>query len=113
MQAVKWAVTQRVDIISMSWSISDGRSSVTKLEEAIKAANNANITMFCASVGEGAATDNAYPGKYHRCIKIGASTGNGDRLSWVSDSNSDFLLPGQGQVPRLATATNTGVDPSN
>ena len=56
--------------------------------------------MFCASIDEGATSlDNTYPGKGNHCVKIGATTGTGAKLSWVSEKDSDFLLPGEAPPP--------------
>ena len=79
----------------MSWSIK-ASGVLTGLENALQAAVNERIIMFCASIDEGAtAIDRTYPGKEGNCIKIGASTGTGAKLSWVSESNSSFLVPGE------------------
>ena len=84
----------------MSWSI-DTSKPHTRLENAIMEANKKRIIMFCASIDEGVtALDNTYPGKMDSCIKIGASTGTGAKLSWVSDH--DFLFPGE--VPKPAAS---------
>ncbi|RYP40703.1 hypothetical protein DL768_010602 [Monosporascus sp. mg162] len=95
-EAINWAVTQKVDIISMSWSINSNNDSYRDLDKALLGAVNGGIVMFCSSIDEGpTAPDNTYPGKEQNCIKIGAATGNGARLSWVSETKSDYLLPGE------------------
>ncbi|KAK1252160.1 hypothetical protein MKX08_003347 [Trichoderma sp. CBMAI-0020] len=74
-EAIIWAKNQGVDIISMTRD---------------------RIVMFCSSIDEGAtAIDHTYPGRNKNCIKIGACTGTGTKLSWVSDAHSDFLVPGE------------------
>ncbi|KAK1779759.1 hypothetical protein QBC45DRAFT_325176 [Copromyces sp. CBS 386.78] len=98
-EAINWAVNRGVDIISMSWSIHSGGSTIKELESALKKAVDKKIVMFCSSIDEGPMVDdNTYPGRTGHCIKIGASTGDGARLSWVSANNSDFLLPGDESV---------------
>ncbi|KAF4467266.1 Peptidase S8 S53 subtilisin kexin sedolisin [Fusarium albosuccineum] len=122
-EAINWAVSQKVDIISMSWFIKalrgpgndrhhdkgqDGDSDndsesdtggrnndpTRLLKEALNRAVNANIVMFCPSIDEGATNmDKTYPGANKKCIKIGASSNTGARLSWVS-ADSHFLIPG-------------------
>jgi hypothetical protein len=95
LQAITWAVQQGVDIISMSWSIRS-KEPLNLLINALNKASSEKIISFCASIDEGAAAiDNTYPGKVEACIKIGASTGTGSKLSWVSERESDFLLPGE------------------
>ncbi|CAK7226324.1 hypothetical protein SCUCBS95973_006163 [Sporothrix curviconia] len=106
-EAVLWAINQGVDIISMSWSI-NGRDILSKLEDALREADRQKIVMFCASIDEGPSTaDTTYPGKAGNCIKIGASTGTGAKLSWVSDSNSQFLLPGEVPTHKSADTNRT------
>ncbi|KAI1110437.1 hypothetical protein F5Y14DRAFT_363061 [Nemania sp. NC0429] len=107
-EALQWAVTQEVDIISMSWSIR-GRSGITDLANAIKAADAKRILMFCASPDDGTTTDNTYPAKEPSCIKIGACTATGAILSWVSDQSAEYLLPGE--APGLET--DPGAEPSS
>lgn len=86
----------------MSWSIGSNLP-LCELEAALDEAHKERIIMFCASIDEGpTAVDRTYPGKNANCIKIGASTWSGARLSWVSESNSQFLLPGE--APPLKTA---------
>ncbi|KAK3490308.1 peptidase S8/S53 domain-containing protein [Neurospora hispaniola] len=100
-EAIEWAVSRSVDIISMSWSIDldPGSSDINRLKSALDKARAQNIVMFCSSIDEGpVGDDNTYPGKEGSCIKIGASTGDGSRLSWVSAKSSDFLLPGDESV---------------
>lgn len=78
----------------MSWTIESRYGVNEKLDHALHDAANHRIIMFCSSKDEGAtASDSSYPGINPRCIKIGASTGTGARLSWVSD-DCHFLLPG-------------------
>lgn len=77
----------------MSWSIKASESS-HDLGPALQEADGDHVVMFCSSTDEGATSnDSTYPGLVKSCIKIGASTDTGARLSWVS-SESDFLLPG-------------------
>ncbi|KFA70874.1 hypothetical protein S40288_09923 [Stachybotrys chartarum IBT 40288] len=94
-EAIMWAVNHDVDIISMSWSIRSN-SDLSALHRALKTAkDDKKIIMFCSSSDEGAADkDNTYPAKTKTCIKIGASTSTGTKLSWVSKENVNFLLPG-------------------
>lgn len=87
----------------MSWSIEDKSESryldpdLQKMQYALQDAIHKKIILFCSSIDEGMnATDTTYPGKVHGCIKIGASTVEGNKLSWVSTKNSNFLAPGDG-----------------
>jgi hypothetical protein len=108
-QAIKWAINKNVDIISMSWSINTSRI-LSRLNTALQQATKEKIIMFCASIDEGATTyDNTYPGNWASCIKIGACTGTGAKLSWVSEPHSNFLLPGE--VPQSASEPNLWNNP--
>ncbi|KAF2275928.1 uncharacterized protein EI97DRAFT_458926 [Westerdykella ornata] len=103
-EAIEWAIERNVDIISMSWSIRSDDRQHKGLDEALQDAANQGISMFCSSIDEGpTAPDNTYPGKNTSCIKIGAATATGTVLSWVSESKSDFLLPGES--PQLTPET--------
>lgn len=83
----------------MSWSI-DTIVDIPVLETAFENAEKANIVMFCAAIDRGPnVTDQTYPGRSKKCIKIGASTAKGNRLTWVSEKDSDFLAPGEGIQP--------------
>ncbi|KAK4221818.1 hypothetical protein QBC38DRAFT_461075, partial [Podospora fimiseda] len=96
--AIKWSVIQKVDIISMSWFINSS-ADLPGLFNALRSAENSGIAMFCASIDEGGmAPDNTWPGRSKSCIKIGACTGDGDKLSWVSEKNSSFLFPGDAPI---------------
>lgn len=89
----------------MSWSIKSS-SVLPELEEALQAAVNNRIVMFCASIDEGPTTvDKTYPGREANCIKIGACTGMGAKLSWVSETTSQFLLPGE--IPQQVSEPTT------
>jgi len=59
-EAIKWAIKNEVDIISMSWTIQMSPSSVTqlhadeiRLKDAVRQARDANILMFGASADQG------------------------------------------------------------
>lgn len=83
----------------MSWYIKEDERGL--LDEALQLAAGRKIIMFCSSIDEGATdTNTTYPGKIVNCIKIGASTDTGARLSWVS-SDCHFLLPGDARHGRV------------
>lgn len=98
-EAINWAVSQGVDIISMSWSIDPEKNIIQPLDDALNEASRRKIVMFCSSIDEGPMVDDhTYPGRISACIKIGASAGDGAKLSWVSANRSNFLLPGDETV---------------
>ncbi|GLA21359.1 hypothetical protein AnigIFM62618_010666 [Aspergillus niger] len=103
--AVMAAVRQKVDIISMSWTIQeteDNQSSITALQDAIRAALDAKILLFGAASDKGAVTEIEYPCFFDRRIfRIGASTADG-RVYGPSGNpqNLSFIFPGHKISPR-------------
>ncbi|PNP51064.1 hypothetical protein THARTR1_08292 [Trichoderma harzianum] len=101
-EAIEWAVACKVDIISMSWTI-EGRTEafqeskdLDSLKTAISTAETNQILMFCAASDQGSnATENCYPSKWGKCIKIGAATALGDKCTWVPSGQFEYLLPGK------------------
>lgn len=104
-----WAVDQKVDIISMSWTIErktektnspankTSDPAISDLEVAIQSAVKDDIIMFCAARDQGQDGDlvKLYPS--HGCremLRIGAAVPSGDRWTWVNDKAVDFLFPG-------------------
>lgn len=86
----------------MSWTIETkhaDRQDMRSLKKAIDLAEEENIVMFCSASDQGSSSsEDCYPGKWNKCIKIGAATGTGERCAWVPSDASrliDFLLPGE------------------
>ncbi|MCJ1394257.1 hypothetical protein MMC18_007135 [Xylographa bjoerkii] len=101
--AIEWAITEKVDIISMSWSIdkldTDATTNrVTALRNAVLKAADANILLFCANpdkgIGYGTKT---YPTflDSDRIFCIGAAK-EGHPSSQIDTANdkTDLYLPG-------------------
>lgn len=94
--AINYAVSKRVDIISMSLG---GPNDVPQLHEAIINAVNNNILVVCAAGNSGdnsALTDELdYPGAYEEVIEVGAIDMN-KAPAYFSNSNKelDVLAPG-------------------
>lgn len=94
--AVEYAITQKVDIISMSLG---GPSDLPQLHDAIKLATEKNILVVCAAGNEGDKNANtnefAYPGSYNEVISVGAVD---ERKSAARFTNSnkevDLVAPG-------------------
>ncbi|KAK1764325.1 hypothetical protein QBC33DRAFT_203355 [Phialemonium atrogriseum] len=97
--AIRWATSCDVHIISMSWTIETpvaGNEDMQSLETAVRDAANKNILMFCSTSDQGSSTkDICYPGDFEGCIKIGGATDTGEALAWVNAEKIDFLLPGK------------------
>lgn len=105
-KAVKAAVNQNVDIISMSWTVKqveDNDISISQLGEAIKLALDAGILLFCAAADTGAITEVEFPWSYdqRRIFRIGAATADGRIWGPAgSPEKIDFILPGHNVVLR-------------
>ncbi|PSN59993.1 subtilisin-like protein [Corynespora cassiicola Philippines] len=96
-EAVNWAVECGVDIISMSWTIEGENESIPELEAAIMNAERKDIVMFCSASDQGhnSNAQSCYPGSWMKCIRIGAATSTGEKVTWVPDFQYDFLFPGK------------------
>ncbi|RAK99153.1 subtilisin-like protein [Aspergillus ibericus CBS 121593] len=103
--AVMAAVRQKVDIISMSWTIretEDNYNSISALRDAIRAALDANILLFGAASDKGAVTEIEYPCFYDRRIfRIGAATADGRVYDPTGNpQHLSFIFPGHSVAPR-------------
>ncbi|CAK7206066.1 hypothetical protein SEUCBS139899_008849 [Sporothrix eucalyptigena] len=101
-KAIRWAISKKVDVISMSWAIDDNVPSEIKksLGRAIRAAIDSNILIFCANPDKGAEYGNNLTYPYHlekeHIFCIGAAGRNGKRWDWIDakDKSCTYLLPG-------------------
>ncbi|QFT90355.1 Major intracellular serine protease precursor [Bacillus sp. THAF10] len=95
--AINYAVSKNVDIISMSLG---GPLDVSELHDAIKAAVNQNILVVCAAGNEGDGnhhTDEfSYPAAYTEVISVG-SISLQRKSSYFTNSNNeiDLVAPGE------------------
>ncbi|KAI0135081.1 peptidase S8/S53 domain-containing protein [Daldinia grandis] len=114
-EAVKWAIQENVDIISMSWNIERSRSTeadIDALASQIKIAANRNIIMYCAAQDKGQLGDSeveVYPaGSDTTKLRIvGAADPTGHPLNIVSTSKVYYLFPGEATLEN-DNATITG-----
>nr|WP_302597465.1 S8 family peptidase [uncultured Cellulosilyticum sp.] len=94
--ALKYAITQGVDVISMSLG---GPIDVPELHAAIQEAVSKEIVVICAAAnsGDGNALtpEYAYPAYYSEVISVGAATSS-KRVAGFSNSNNqvDLIAPG-------------------
>lgn len=103
---MKAAVDQKVDVISMSWTVKEveeNYNSIKQLGEAIKLALDARILLFCSAADTGALSETEYPWAYdqRRIFRIGAATADG--TIWGPTGSRDkvsFILPGHNVVSR-------------
>ena len=82
----------------MSWTIEPPEDEGVRreLEEAISAADKANILMFCSAADQGAKQTDTYPSRATRRIfTIGAAGPSGETNSWVGNPEKvNFTFPG-------------------
>lgn len=96
--AINYAVKQRVDIISMSLG---GFKDDENLHNAIKKAISSNILVVCASGNDGdgnySTNEYSYPASYSEVISVGAVDKKGNP-AYFSNSNNliDIMAPGVG-----------------
>ncbi|KUI56352.1 Major intracellular serine protease [Cytospora mali] len=105
-EAIHWAVEEDVDIISMSWSIekdttinSQAKPAELQLSEAINAAVNKHILLFCANPDKGKdfLENDTLPNSLNNNIFcIGAATQDGVCWSRIDpeDRSCNYFLPG-------------------
>ena len=94
--AIKYAVEQKVDIISMSLGLSENSP---KLEKAIKEAVSSNISVVCAAGNEGDGNadsfEYSYPAAYVDVISVGAVDKKGIPAKFSNSNTSiDVVAPG-------------------
>lgn len=91
-QGIRWAVSQKVDIISMSLG---APIKVQQVRKAIKLAANHGIPTFVAAGNAGNTKEIFYPANYPETIAIGAIDENFRRASFSNTGeNLDFMAPG-------------------
>ncbi|RDL42487.1 uncharacterized protein BP5553_02466 [Venustampulla echinocandica] len=105
-KAIWAAVQKKVQIISMSWTLDEKglrEDEITDLNDAIKAAADENIVMFCAGSDEASETDRTYPAlsQEKRIFKIGAATANKTMWEWTGKGEVDFIFPGHKVVMEM------------
>lgn len=109
-QAIRAAIDKGVNIISMSWSVeanledsnmersnTQGLNEGHGIGEAVQAAHEAGILMFCSSSDGGNFERPTYPA-YHntdRVFRIGAADAAGQAYKWAGTAGDlDYILPG-------------------
>ncbi|WP_243292255.1 S8 family peptidase [Bacillus sp. FJAT-47783] len=95
--AIHYAIKQKVDIISMSLG---GPSHHPGLHDAIKKAVNENILVVCAAGNEGDGNEQTneftYPGAYNEVISVGAVSARREASLFTNSNNEvDLVAPGE------------------
>ena len=113
-RAVEWAVSRRVDFITMSLG-SGGMDA--GLKQAIDYAEQMNVVVFCAAGNSGPNVDIMYPARFNNTISIGAVNDRFDRTKFSCSGESlDFMAPGLNifsTVPNNRYAIMSGTSMSN
>jgi subtilisin family serine protease len=91
-QAVDWAVSLGVDVLSISWT---SRVLSANLQKAIEKALSRDILIICSTADEGRDPGKIYPARIdHNVITVSACDQNGDRRG-TSQAKVDVLILGQ------------------
>ncbi|KAL9566297.1 hypothetical protein ACKAV7_009656 [Fusarium commune] len=97
-KAIRAAIVQGVQIISMSWTIDPPKDDRERqdLENAIVEAANANILMFCSARDKGAHNTPTYPSKATgKIFTIGAANSSGASVDYVGNASElSYIFPG-------------------
>ena len=93
-QAIKWAIEQKVDIISISWVI---KSKVTQLEEAIKSAVQNGILVFCSTADTGTGSGSVYPAYYKGTVQVSATDKYGNLMPSADKGTHAVNIPVPGE----------------
>jgi hypothetical protein len=97
-QAVRWAIEQKVHIISMSWTIKRAQYNIKALEElekVIREAHSENIIMFSSLSDDRPLPSNEQPPScYSEVISIGAAAVTGEEFQHIGHGEARFLFPG-------------------
>lgn len=87
-QAIRWAIGQRVDIINMSFGYEDR---IDDIDDAIKEAVRQDIIIFAAAANHGARNKIAWPAKSSHVICVHASDGFGSSSTFTPASSDGML----------------------
>jgi hypothetical protein len=96
MQAVEWAIEQKVDIISISWIT---KKYVEQLEKAIEkavgeSADRHPILVFCSTADEGAYAGKVDPADHKGTVSVAATDKYG-HMRPASQAGVNILVPGE------------------
>jgi len=91
-EAIRWAVDDGADLISMSLG---SPFKVTQVRRAVQYAASKNVPIFCAAGNNGITKDVFYPSRYPETISIGSIDENFKRSDFSNTGpNLDFMAPG-------------------
>ncbi|KAF1993814.1 subtilisin-like protein, partial [Amniculicola lignicola CBS 123094] len=96
-KAIKWALEQKVDIISMSWITKHNNPDLKQaVEEAISGTPQTRPTLlFCSTADEGAYSGDIWPAKYDDTVRISATDRYGHTRPASDIDDVNILVPGE------------------
>lgn len=105
-QAVDWAVNQKVDIISMSWTVekTPNHAGVQNLQDKINKASGEKIILFCAAEDEAEyGKGNSLPANCgsNAIKRIGSCNKLGHPSDFVKEADKEYLFPGEGILQHI------------
>ncbi|MET0785831.1 MAG: S8 family peptidase [Paenisporosarcina sp.] len=105
--AIRYAIEQKVDIISMSLG---GPNDIQELHDVIIEAVNQNILVVCAAGNEGDGRDSTdefgYPGCYNEVISVGAVNLERKSSDFTNSNNQvDLVAPGEKVISTFLNGT--------
>ncbi|KAK3306078.1 peptidase S8/S53 domain-containing protein [Chaetomium strumarium] len=92
-QAVKWAMEQKVDIISISWVT---KSMEPELRDVIQEAAK-NTLIFCSTADRGTGSGPAYPADYNGTVRISATDKYGSLMPASENGSHAVNIPVPGE----------------
>ncbi|OAL20469.1 hypothetical protein AYO20_11489 [Fonsecaea nubica] len=90
-QAVRWAIDQGVDIISISWIT---KSEFPELKQAIEDATK-HALVFCSTADEGSWANRVYPACYPGTVRVSATDKYGNLMPTSDKDAINIPVPGQ------------------
>lgn len=106
LQAIDWARQNKVDIISMSFTMLE---TTPALKQSIKDANQEDIVMFCSSHDEGSNVPESWPADAPETKTVVACDEYGTLFREIEPKKYDYRIPGvnvpAGTVPFLESNT--------
>ncbi|KAF5977372.1 intracellular serine protease [Fusarium bulbicola] len=96
-QMASWALEQKVDIISMSWTTKMDDPELAKaVQEAANPAKGRPTLMFCSTADEGMYSEDTWPVKYEHVVKVSATDKWGHRTNKThGPEDVDVMIPGE------------------
>jgi len=115
-EAVKWAISKNVDVISMSWCLirnPTNTGAIEELDRQLSLAAGQKIIMFCAAADKGPYDEGLdqelWPSEANtkHITVVGSSDVSGSRSTMVNEKQAHILIPGE-EIEELKVANKQG-----